>query len=97
MKLGEWRPVGDFDWSPKIAAVACTELDCGSAVSSGIRKESSDRSVWSINHDCVQSGSSLRDCVSSSGSYSSRIELTCSDSVRLVDGTKRCSGCRGGL
>ncbi|XP_067451818.1 scavenger receptor cysteine-rich type 1 protein M130-like [Thunnus thynnus] len=91
VKLGEWRPVDDFYWSPKKAAVACTELDCGSAVSTGIRKEPSDRSVWEINRYCVESGSSLRDCVSSD-SYSSIIELTCSDSVRLVNGTKRCSG-----
>ncbi|XP_044209838.1 uncharacterized protein LOC122983785 [Thunnus albacares] len=63
----------------KEAAVICRVLDCGSAVSTGIRKEPSYRSVWEINHDCVQSGSSLRDCVSSSGSSSSIIELTCSD------------------
>ncbi|XP_067451804.1 uncharacterized protein [Thunnus thynnus] len=80
VKLGEWRPVYDFYWSPKKAAVACTELDCGSAVSTGNRNESSVRSVWRINRDCVESGSSLRDCViSSSGSSSSIMELTCSD------------------
>ncbi|XP_067451803.1 scavenger receptor cysteine-rich type 1 protein M130-like isoform X1 [Thunnus thynnus] len=93
VKLGEWRPVYDFYWSPKKAAVACTELDCGSAVSTGNRNESSVRSVWRINRDCVESGSSLRDCViSSSGSSSSIMELTCSDSVRLVNGTSLCSG-----
>ncbi|XP_067451805.1 uncharacterized protein [Thunnus thynnus] len=78
VKLGEWRPVHDFYWSPKIAAVACTELDCGSAVSSGNRKEPSERSVWRINRDCVESGSSLRDCVTSR-SYSSIMKLICSD------------------
>ncbi|XP_067451834.1 scavenger receptor cysteine-rich type 1 protein M130-like [Thunnus thynnus] len=93
VKLGEWRPVDDSDWTMKEAAVACRVLDCGSAVSSGIRNEPSKRSVWRIKPDCVQSGSSLRDCASSSSSRSSSIiELTCSDSVRLVNGTKPCSG-----
>ncbi|XP_044210429.1 CD5 antigen-like [Thunnus albacares] len=78
VKLGEWRPVYDFYWSPKKAAVACTELDCGSAVSSGNRDEPSDRSVWRINRDCVVSGSTLRDCVSSDSS-SSIMKLICSD------------------
>ncbi|XP_067451833.1 scavenger receptor cysteine-rich type 1 protein M130-like [Thunnus thynnus] len=94
MKQGEWRPMRYSDWTMKEAAVACRVLDCGSAVSTGIRNEPSKRSVWSINHDCVQSGSSLRDCASSSSSSrsSSIIELTCSDSVRLVNGTSLCSG-----
>ncbi|XP_053176339.1 scavenger receptor cysteine-rich type 1 protein M130-like [Scomber japonicus] len=87
----EWRPVKDSDWTLKEAAVACRELDCGSAVSTGRRDESSDRPVWRINSDCLQSGSALRDCVSSDSS-SSMVELTCSDSVRLVNGTSLCSG-----
>ncbi|CAK6979958.1 scavenger receptor cysteine-rich type 1 protein M130-like, partial [Scomber scombrus] len=40
---------------------------------------------------CLQSGSALRDCASSDSS-SSIVELTCSDSVRLVNGTSLCSG-----
>ena len=77
VKQGEWRPVYGSDWTLKEAAVACRVQDCGSAVSSGNRREPSDRSVWKINHDCVQSGSALRDCASS---YSSSfiMELTCS-------------------
>ncbi|KAM6932171.1 scavenger receptor cysteine-rich type 1 protein M130-like [Lycodopsis pacificus] len=92
VKLGDWRPVYDSDRSLKIAAVACRDLDCGSAVSVGEREESSSqRSVWRINNDCVHSGSSLREC-SSPGSSSSILDLTCSDSVRLVNGTSLCSG-----
>ncbi|XP_053177482.1 scavenger receptor cysteine-rich type 1 protein M130-like [Scomber japonicus] len=91
VKQGEWRPVGYSGWTLKKAAVACRELDCGSAVSTGRRKESSDRPVWRIRTDCLQSGSTLRDCASS-GSSSSMVELTCSDSVRLVNGTSLCSG-----
>ncbi|XP_033978185.1 antigen WC1.1-like, partial [Trematomus bernacchii] len=90
---GEWRPVEGFlsRWNLKTAAVLCRELDCGSAVSVGRRKESSRRPVWRIDSDCVQSGSALRECAAS---YSSLyfLNLTCSDSVRLLGGTGLCSG-----
>ncbi|XP_059213823.1 scavenger receptor cysteine-rich type 1 protein M130-like [Centropristis striata] len=47
--------------------------------------------MWRIRSDCVQSGSALRECVTSSYS-SSFLDLTCSDSVRLVNGISLCSG-----
>ncbi|XP_078100327.1 scavenger receptor cysteine-rich type 1 protein M130-like [Sander vitreus] len=89
---GEWRPVNDdySGWTLKTAAAACRESGCGSAVSVE-RKESSVRSVWRIRSDCVESGSALRECAESSSS-SSFLHLTCSDSVRLVNGTSLCSG-----
>ncbi|KAL7376404.1 hypothetical protein ABVT39_007413 [Epinephelus coioides] len=93
VKHGEWRPVTGFfsDWTLKTAGVVCRDLDCGSAVSVGEREESSIRPVWWINSDCVHSGSSLRECVTSSYFFF-LLDLTCSDSVRLVDGTSLCSG-----
>eukprot|EP00064_Thunnus_orientalis_P019627 superscaffoldBa00004989_g19751 len=91
VKRALWKPVHYSDWSLKEAAVVCRELDCGSVVSTRSRNEPSDRSVWRINPDCVKSGSALRECASSSSS-SSIVELTCSDSVRLVNGTSLCSG-----
>ncbi|XP_035854914.1 scavenger receptor cysteine-rich type 1 protein M160-like isoform X3 [Sander lucioperca] len=87
---GEWRPVSYSDWTLKRAAAPCRELDCGSAVSVE-REESSYRSVWEIRSDCVESGSALRECAESDSS-SSFLHLTCSDSVRLVNGTSLCSG-----
>ncbi|XP_068558658.1 scavenger receptor cysteine-rich type 1 protein M130-like isoform X2 [Cebidichthys violaceus] len=88
---GDWRPVDDYKWTLKEAAVVCRVLDCGSAVSIRQRKESSERSVWSISPHCVRSRSALRDC-STSDTSSSILDLTCSDSVRLVNGTSLCSG-----
>uniref|UniRef100_A0A8P4KNB2 SRCR domain-containing protein n=2 Tax=Dicentrarchus labrax TaxID=13489 RepID=A0A8P4KNB2_DICLA len=90
VKQGEWRPVIGPYRTLKEATVACRELDCGSAVSVGERK-SSDRSVWWIRSDCVHSGSALRECVIPEFS-SYTLDLTCSDSVRLVNGSSLCSG-----
>ncbi|TDH13431.1 hypothetical protein EPR50_G00057490 [Perca flavescens] len=80
VKQGEWRPVDSYynsDWSLKAAAAACRESDCGSAVSVEEREESSVRSVWRIRSDCVESGSTLRECAAS-GFSSSVLQLTCS-------------------
>ncbi|XP_037608547.1 scavenger receptor cysteine-rich type 1 protein M130-like [Sebastes umbrosus] len=87
-----WGSVGDVYsvWTLKAAAVVCRKLDCGSAVSVR-RREDSYRSVWIINCDCVLSGSALKECVASD-TFSSILDLTCSDSVRLVNGTTLCSG-----
>ncbi|XP_049433560.1 scavenger receptor cysteine-rich type 1 protein M130-like [Epinephelus fuscoguttatus] len=93
VKQGEWRPVDNWKyiWTLTEATTFCREVDCGSAVSVKWRKESSRRPVWVMSSDCVQSGSALEDCVRPD--FSSYIlEITCSDSVRLVDGTSLCSG-----
>uniref|UniRef100_A0A669CS53 SRCR domain-containing protein n=2 Tax=Oreochromis niloticus TaxID=8128 RepID=A0A669CS53_ORENI len=89
-KIGEWRPVGGYDWALREAAVACKQLDCGSALAIEHRK-SSDRPVWRIQTDFVRSGFPLREYVISVNS-SSTVDLTCSDSVRLLNGPSLCSG-----
>ena len=76
MKRGEWRPVFGSNWTLTSADVMCRELDCGSAASTGRRNES-NRAAWQISPDCVESGSALRECLSS-GSSSSIIKITCS-------------------
>ncbi|XP_033996898.1 CD5 antigen-like isoform X2 [Trematomus bernacchii] len=89
---GKWRPVEGYDSlrTLKDAGVACRELDCGSAVSVG-RNKSSWRYVWKIISNCVKSGSALRECAETF--FSDYIlNLTCSDSVRLLGGTGLCSG-----
>ncbi|XP_053197460.1 T-cell differentiation antigen CD6-like [Scomber japonicus] len=80
VKQGEWRPVSSHFWTLKKAAIICRYLDCGFAVSTRSRNGDSDRSVWSISFDCIQSESDQRDCLSlSSDSSSSAVEITCSD------------------
>ncbi|XP_044194432.1 scavenger receptor cysteine-rich type 1 protein M130-like [Thunnus albacares] len=78
VKRTKWRPVQDSDWTLKEAAAACGDMDCGSAISTGRRKNSLAGFVWWIRSDCVQSGYALRECASSSSS-SSIMELICSD------------------
>lgn len=76
VKQAGWKPADGSDWTLKEAVEVCKELDCGSAVSVK-RRKASDRSVWWISSDFVQSGSFLRDCVIlSSSSYI--LDLTCS-------------------
>ncbi|XP_062291113.1 scavenger receptor cysteine-rich type 1 protein M130-like [Scomber scombrus] len=92
---GDWRQMGGIFsyWSLQSAAVACEQLGCGSAVSTGIRKHTSHTSVWRFDSECVQSGSALSICVRTKSQASSDVlEVTCSDSVRLVNGTSLCSG-----
>ncbi|XP_033988847.1 CD5 antigen-like [Trematomus bernacchii] len=89
---GEWRPVEGYSlWTLKTAGVVCRDLDCGSAVSVGHREGSSERPVWFIKSYCVESGSALRECAVSSSSKHI-LNVTCSDSVRLLGGTGLCSG-----
>ncbi|XP_034080277.1 uncharacterized protein LOC117551474 [Gymnodraco acuticeps] len=78
---GEWRPVWGYGspWTLKAAAVACRELDCGSALSVKKRSESY-RPTWWISSECVESGSALWECAASS-STSYILNLTCSDKL----------------
>uniref|UniRef100_A0A668U0G5 Scavenger receptor cysteine-rich type 1 protein M130-like n=1 Tax=Oreochromis aureus TaxID=47969 RepID=A0A668U0G5_OREAU len=89
--LGEWRPMEHFHWTLKDAAVVCEHLDCGSAVSVKVERKRSSRPSWRIRRDCVPSTSGLRECATPS-STTFILKLTCSDSVRLLNGSSLCSG-----
>uniref|UniRef100_A0A3B3TLB3 Uncharacterized LOC106938122 n=1 Tax=Poecilia latipinna TaxID=48699 RepID=A0A3B3TLB3_9TELE len=91
LKRTEWRPVKGPDWFLMEAAVVCGQMKCGSAVSVQTRENSSVSSVWWISSDCVRPGYPLTECASADVS-SSILDVTCLDSVRLVNGTSLCSG-----
>ncbi|XP_029941645.1 scavenger receptor cysteine-rich type 1 protein M160-like [Salarias fasciatus] len=88
--LGDQRPVEKYGFTMKTAALICEHLNCGSAVSVQASYVSV-QSVWRIDSGCFQSGSDLWSCVSS-WVFSDTMKLTCSDSVRLLNGSSRCSG-----
>ncbi|XP_041642039.1 scavenger receptor cysteine-rich type 1 protein M130-like [Cheilinus undulatus] len=90
-----WRPVDDpkFGWNLKTAASVCQKLDCGSALSAKIQQKYTSRLVWKVKASSVQSASALREDVKMQSQYSlSSLDITCSDSVRLVNGSTLCSG-----
>uniref|UniRef100_A0A672JAJ2 SRCR domain-containing protein n=2 Tax=Salarias fasciatus TaxID=181472 RepID=A0A672JAJ2_SALFA len=89
--LGEWRPVDDDYWNIKLSTAVCERLRCGSAISLKATSESSFISVWRVEYECSKSPSDLKNCFRSSYA-SSFIILTCSDGVRLLNGSSRCSG-----
>ncbi|XP_038549771.1 scavenger receptor cysteine-rich type 1 protein M160-like isoform X2 [Micropterus salmoides] len=88
---GDWKSVDNVGWDQKETAAVCRRLDCGSSVSTIKKMDSSEQPVWWIN-SCIQSKTTLKECVTTTdmSSYSS-LEITCSESVRLVNGSV-CSG-----
>uniref|UniRef100_A0A672GTM5 SRCR domain-containing protein n=1 Tax=Salarias fasciatus TaxID=181472 RepID=A0A672GTM5_SALFA len=88
--LGEQRPVMSDTFTMTTAVLVCEHLNCGSVVSVQ-PTEVSVQYMWRIDSRCFQSGSDRRNCVESRR-FPDTLKLTCSDSVRLLDGSSRCSG-----
>uniref|UniRef100_A0A673A059 SRCR domain-containing protein n=1 Tax=Sphaeramia orbicularis TaxID=375764 RepID=A0A673A059_9TELE len=89
-KDGNWKPVDGLYWYRKLGNRVCAEPDCGSAVSLRHRRTNSYIDNWRIRPNCDES--ELSDCFRSRSHLSSFLELSCSDSVRLVHGSSVCSG-----
>uniref|UniRef100_UPI000D313DD7 scavenger receptor cysteine-rich type 1 protein M130 n=1 Tax=Maylandia zebra TaxID=106582 RepID=UPI000D313DD7 len=62
VKVREWRPLADYGL-PFREDLICEHLNCGSTVSIEYRHDFSYSSVWKIKHHCIESGSTLRECV----------------------------------
>ncbi|XP_032396112.1 scavenger receptor cysteine-rich type 1 protein M130 isoform X1 [Etheostoma spectabile] len=94
-KDGKWSEVDvkDSHWNLKAADVVCRHLDCGSVVSTERKGTGWFTGMWWISSTCLQSKSAVRECIFTKTypSYSF-LEIICSDSVRLVNGTSLCSG-----
>uniref|UniRef100_A0A671TTP5 SRCR domain-containing protein n=1 Tax=Sparus aurata TaxID=8175 RepID=A0A671TTP5_SPAAU len=92
---GVWRKVIEekSQWNLKTADAVCRQLDCDSAVSTGPIQSLPPVPVWTISSTCLQSGSAVSDCVTSTTDSSKyHLEVKCSDSIRLVNGNSLCSG-----
>ncbi|CAJ1053219.1 scavenger receptor cysteine-rich type 1 protein M130-like [Xyrichtys novacula] len=91
----EWKSVDDpkFGWNLRTAAAVCEELKCGSALSAKVQQSFTRRLVWKIEASSFQSGFALGHNVSMKAQYSaSSLEIICTESVRLVNGSSLCSG-----
>ncbi|XP_037388587.1 scavenger receptor cysteine-rich type 1 protein M130-like isoform X2 [Pygocentrus nattereri] len=90
---GKWSRVRTEMWSLRDAAVVCRQLDCGSAVAAEQTEVLTNDTEWSVLTACEGSEPALREC-SIFVFVPAKIvaTVTCSDSVRLVDGAGLCSG-----
>ncbi|XP_008433335.1 scavenger receptor cysteine-rich type 1 protein M130-like [Poecilia reticulata] len=91
LRLEEWRPVAAADLILRDAAVVCARLGCGSALSLEEKLRPSPAPMWMMPPNCLESGKSLKECAYPR-SYIVHLDLTCSDSIRLLNGTSMCSG-----
>ncbi|XP_029942928.1 scavenger receptor cysteine-rich type 1 protein M130-like, partial [Salarias fasciatus] len=75
---GVWRPVYIYRWSLEEAAVFCSHLHCGSAVSADMTRSVNSTLTMRIWDGCFQSGSDFMKC-SFFSEYHSSSNLICSD------------------
>ncbi|KAG8001791.1 hypothetical protein GBF38_011993, partial [Nibea albiflora] len=93
-----WSSVCEADFDQQDAEVVCRELGCGApSVLQGALYGEVEAPTWTKEFQCGGNESALLDCRSSDSVQTScpsgrAVRLTCSDSVRLLDGTSLCSG-----
>ncbi|KAF4079914.1 hypothetical protein AMELA_G00183750, partial [Ameiurus melas] len=98
---GQWGTVCDDDWDEDDAAVVCRELRCGEAVDAldGDKGHFGPGSgpIWMNKVACNGSETALKNCRSAEWGvnncgHDKDAGVTCSDSVRLMNGGSRCAG-----
>lgn len=96
---GQWGTICDDNWGMQEASVACRELGCGSAVTVKYKAffgMGTDQ-VWMDDIDCTGKENALAQCPhrgfgENDCDHDEDAGLVCSESVRLINGTDRCSG-----
>uniref|UniRef100_A0A3P9MP12 SRCR domain-containing protein n=1 Tax=Oryzias latipes TaxID=8090 RepID=A0A3P9MP12_ORYLA len=95
MKIGgEWRAVDAriFLTTQTLASV-CNNLKCGSYVSLTTKQLPREKPVFQISSTCFDEFPlNMEECVYEDTMSIYTLEITCLDSVRLEDGSSRCSG-----
>ncbi|XP_051813893.1 scavenger receptor cysteine-rich type 1 protein M130-like isoform X3 [Acanthochromis polyacanthus] len=78
---GEWRPVVDWYWNQKWTSAVCSQLRCGSIVTTDLEDFGSKRPVWHFKSSCFQSAISLQDCLLLNNVIESSrsLQVICSD------------------
>lgn len=94
-----WGTVCDDHWSITNAEVVCRELNCGTVIEAkkGAFFGPGKNDIWLDDVQCVGNESSILDCphkelgMSNCG-HNEDAGVICSESLRLVGGSNRCSG-----
>ncbi|KAJ4944262.1 hypothetical protein JOQ06_012807 [Pogonophryne albipinna] len=104
---GEWRALtlrgreAGAQANVRYALVACRHIGCGSVVSIEHNSNNTDsQPAWEVNFSCNGPESSLQECGSTSArkrihgkeSWTSSLDVICSESVRLVGPADLCQG-----
>uniref|UniRef100_A0A3B3D8Y5 SRCR domain-containing protein n=1 Tax=Oryzias melastigma TaxID=30732 RepID=A0A3B3D8Y5_ORYME len=88
--MGEWRSVDVYSFKMKFAESVCKLMDCGSPITVRRRRQDSREDVWGLYSSC--DGSNLTECRKYLMTEMDFTEITCSESIRLVNGDNQCSG-----
>ncbi|XP_062373475.1 antigen WC1.1-like [Sardina pilchardus] len=96
---GQWGTVCDNGWDLRDATVVCRELGCGEAAEAlkGPQFGQGSGGIWMKDVECVGSESTVKDCKShrwgaENCGHHQDAGVICSDGLRLVNGSSRCSG-----
>ncbi|XP_034383885.1 deleted in malignant brain tumors 1 protein-like isoform X2 [Cyclopterus lumpus] len=96
---GQWGTICDDRWGMQEGTVACQELNCGSALSVKYNAHfgRGHGQVWLDDVECTGHEKSLSDCPhrvfgEHDCDHNEDASVVCSESIRLENGTDRCSG-----
>ncbi|XP_060112420.1 deleted in malignant brain tumors 1 protein-like [Heteronotia binoei] len=97
--LQQYGTVCDDNWDMNEAMVVCRSLDCGTAIGAphGARFGQGEDPIWMDDLECTGTESALTECRSrpwgiNDCGHGEDASVECSDDLRLVNGSSRCSG-----